>query len=106
MTAWGFTYKSAFVWRKLTSGGKPRLGTGYRVRTMHEPVLLGTIGNPLHKPFPSIFDGLAREHSRKPEEFFALVDSAVAQCARAELFARQKREGWDSWGNETERFAA
>ncbi len=104
MAAWGFTYKSAFIWRKVTANGKPRLGTGYRVRTMHEPVLVGTIGNPRHKPFPSVFDGIAREHSRKPEEFFALVDSVVPDCARAELFARQRRAGWNAWGNETRKF--
>jgi hypothetical protein len=31
MLAWGFAYKSAFIWRKLTINGKPRMGTGYRV---------------------------------------------------------------------------
>jgi N6-adenosine-specific RNA methylase IME4 len=61
MQAWDFTYKSAFIWRKLTINGKPRMGTGYRVRSMHEPVLLGTNGNPKHGAFPSIFDGVARE---------------------------------------------
>jgi N6-adenosine-specific RNA methylase IME4 len=105
MAAWGFSYKSAFIWRKVTANGKPRMGTGYRVRSMHEPVLVGTIGNPRHKPFPSVFDGVARQHSRKPESFFQLLDSQVPPCARAELFGRQQRAGWDVWGNETGKFA-
>lgn len=105
MRSWGFTYKSEIVWRKLTPNGKPRMGTGYRVRTLHEPILLGTVGNPRHKPFPSVFDGVAREHSRKPEEFYQLVDSCAADLgARADLFARQQRPGWNAWGNETDKF--
>lgn len=104
MAAWGFTYKSAFIWRKLYASGKPRLGTGYRVRSMHEPVLLGTIGNPRHKPFPSVFDGIAREHSRKPESFFDMVSDRVPAVDRAELFGRQQRPGWDVWGNESSKF--
>jgi N6-adenosine-specific RNA methylase IME4 len=52
MNAWGFTYKSEMAWRKTTVRGKVRMGTGYRVRTMHEPVLVGTIGNPKHGAFP------------------------------------------------------
>src|SRR6267143_2312474 len=43
--AWGFTPQSEMVWRKLTASGKPRMGTGYRVRTLHEPILLATIGH-------------------------------------------------------------
>ena len=40
-----------------------------------------------------------RKHSQKPEEFFELIDPIVPRPA-IELFARQKREGWDSWGDE------
>lgn len=40
--AWGFKPLSEIVWRKLTATGKPRIGTGYRVRTMHEPILVAS----------------------------------------------------------------
>jgi N6-adenosine-specific RNA methylase IME4 len=53
--AWGFKPISEIVWLKRYPSGKARIGTGYRVRTMHEPILVCTIGNPQHKPFPSIF---------------------------------------------------
>lgn len=102
---WGFVYKSEIIWRKLTVNGKSRMGTGYRVRTMHEPILLGTIGNPQHKPFLSVIDGQAREHSRKPEEFYAAVDESCPDLGfRADLFCRQQRIGWDAFGNETWKF--
>lgn len=105
MKAWNFTFKSEIVWRKTTKNGKNRMGTGYRVRTMHEPILVGTIGNPKHKAFPSVFDGLAREHSRKPDELFTLIDKcAPGLQPRAELFSRQHRPFWDSFGNEEGKF--
>lgn len=106
MKAWGFTFKSEMVWNKRTRTGKWRFGPGYRVRTMHEPILVGTIGNPQHSALPSAFDGLAREHSRKPEEFYQLVDKACPNLkGRADLFARTQRPGWNSWGLEIDKFA-
>jgi N6-adenosine-specific RNA methylase IME4 len=105
MKAWGFAYKSEMVWRKVFPSGKIRMGTGYRVRTMHEPILIGTIGNPRHKAFPSCFDGVAREHSRKPEEFYHIIDHcAPALLGRADLFTRTTRDGWNGWGNEAGKF--
>jgi N6-adenosine-specific RNA methylase IME4 len=71
--AWGFKPISEIVWLKRYPSGKARIGTGYPVRTMHEPILVCTVGNPRHHPFPSTFDGVARGHSRKPDEFYDLV---------------------------------
>ena len=106
MAAWGFTYKSMMVWRKLTPSGKVRMGTGYWARSMHEPILIGSIGKPgKFSAFPSLFDGIAREHSRKPEEFYALVAKHTVGLRRADLFSRTERIGWESWGNETGKFA-
>ena len=98
---WGFTFKSEMIWRKVTDNGKVRMRTGYRVRTMHEPILVATIGNPKHKAFPSIFDGVAREHSRKPEEFYSLINEHCPDLhLRADLFsALQGRDGWEEWGD-------
>jgi N6-adenosine-specific RNA methylase IME4 len=105
--SWGFTPQSEMVWRKLTAAGKPRMGTGYRVRTLHEPILVATIGNPTHKPLPSLFDGTARQHSRKPDEFYELLTKHTpAAVRRADLFSREKRPGFDGWGDEFGKFDA
>lgn len=104
MTAWGFAYKSEMVWRKTTRNGKVRMGPGYRVRTMHEPIYIGTMGNPHHTAFPSLFDGLAREHSRKPDEFYRLVIKHTSGLRRADLFSRETRAGFDGWGAEHGKF--
>jgi len=46
MQAWGITYKTQLMWRKVTRNGKVRMGCGFWARTMHEPLLLGTVGKP------------------------------------------------------------
>jgi N6-adenosine-specific RNA methylase IME4 len=102
---WGFTYKTELVWRKTWPSGKPRMGTGYRARSLHESVIVATIGSPQHAPFHSLFSGIAREHSRKPETFFQMIDKCCpGLMCRAELFARARRSGWASWGNEVTKF--
>lgn len=105
MKSWGFTYKSQMMWRKVTVNGKPRMGTGYWTRSMHEPVLIGCIGKPRKfSAFPSVFDGVAREHSRKPDEFYSLVRKHTTGIRCADLFSRESREGFDGWGHEKGKF--
>lgn len=100
--AWGATPITEIIWRKTTRNGKVRVGPGYRARTMHEPVLLCTWGKPVHKAFPSIFDGVARAHSMKPDEFYDLtVRMTPRALARADLFsAGIDRPGFDGWGED------
>ena len=104
MQAWGITYKTNLMWRKVTRNGKVRMGCGFWARTMHEPILLGTVGKPPKITLPSCFDGIAREHSRKPDEFYRMITERAADLRRADLFAREKREGWDAWGDEVGKF--
>jgi N6-adenosine-specific RNA methylase IME4 len=105
MRAWGFKYKSRITWRKTTVNGKVRVGPGYIVRSMTEDVLIGAVGAPvIGRALPSVFDGLAREHSRKPDEFFALVEDFAPAAFRLDLFSRQTRPGWANWGDEATKF--
>jgi len=105
MRAWGFTYSSRFVWRKLTKNGRPAMGPGYVVRSLHEDILIGKRGKPrAAKALPSIFEGERREHSRKPETFYALAERFAPNVRRLDLFSRQSRPGWDSWGDQSTKF--
>jgi N6-adenosine-specific RNA methylase IME4 len=105
MHAWGFTYCSRLGWRKVTKNGKPAMGPGFVVRTCHEDVLIGKRGRPLYdRALPSLFDGVARQHSRKPEEFYALIETFLPRAWRIDLFSRLDRPGWDSWGDEAGKF--
>jgi N6-adenosine-specific RNA methylase IME4 len=97
--AWGFDPKTETVWIKRTVNGKVRVGTGYIARSMHEPILICTKGKPGRLGFPSQFDGLAREHSRKPDEFYALLAKRTPGARRADLFsAGFERQGFEGWG--------
>lgn len=102
---WGFAYVTRLTWRKVTRNGKVRMGPGYVARTCDETVLVGRVGRPqITRALPSIFDGVAREHSRKPEEFFMLVEGFAPRARRADLFGREQRPGWSVWGNESTKF--
>jgi N6-adenosine-specific RNA methylase IME4 len=102
--AWGFRPISEMVWQKRTVNGTVRIGTGYRVRTMHEPILVCTLGHPRHRPLPSSFEGVAREHSRKPDEFYDLVARHTPGANRCDLFSRETRAGFIGWGDEHGKF--
>ena len=47
-----------------------------------------------------------REHSRKPEEFYRLVESLCPSPSRIDLFAREQRDGWTCAGAEAGKFSA
>ncbi len=104
LDAWGGKYLSQIVWRKVKNGKVP-IGTGYRVRCCHELALLGGLGGrQRHAAFPSIFDGLARAHSRKPDEFYTMVVDKTPGQDRYDLFSRETRDGFDGWGHEHGKF--
>jgi N6-adenosine-specific RNA methylase IME4 len=105
MQAWGFRYVSGGVWHKRTKHGKSAFGTGYRLRSACEPWLLGTIGNPkTSRSHRNVIEGLAREHSRKPDEAYTWCESYMPNARRADVFSREHRAGWESCGNEANKF--
>ncbi len=106
-TVWGFAVKTELVWCKLTRTGKRHFGLGRHLRAEHEVCLVATRGSPkpLNRHTRSVFTGPVREHSRKPDEFYQLVEQFCGG-PRVELFARQRRPGWDAIGNEVDRFGA
>jgi N6-adenosine-specific RNA methylase IME4 len=65
------------------------------VRTLHEPILVATMGKSGTQAAPIVIRWIAREHSRKPAEFYdLLVKRTPAAVRRADLFSRET--GWDS----------
>jgi N6-adenosine-specific RNA methylase IME4 len=113
--SWGYRYVSGGAWFKRTVTGKPSFGPGYRVRTSCEPFFLCIKGNPstvaarrMRNAIESIvdnaFDGLRREHSRKPEEAYQWCEQYLPGARRVELFSRTTRPGWDTWGYEAGKF--
>ena len=117
MRAWGFEPSSiGFVWikptRKAIANGGFCLdeilfakGMGHTTRQNAEYVVLGRRGKPrrLRKDVHQLIIQPRREHSRKPDEFYARVER-YCTGPFVELFARQRRPGWDCWGNEIDKF--
>jgi N6-adenosine-specific RNA methylase IME4 len=107
MKRWGFTYKStAFVWGKIDQAGKPRIGNGYATRKSAEICLLGTKGHPkrLNADVRELILEPRHEHSRKPDRINSDIER-LFPGPYLELFARQRRPNWDSWGDQTDHFA-
>lgn len=98
---WGFEPKCELVWRKRTSLDNRHFGMGRTLRNEHETCIIADRGKPerLSKSVRSIFDGPVREHSRKPEEFYRIVEQ-LSPGPFVELFARRRRVGWTCYGNE------
>jgi N6-adenosine-specific RNA methylase IME4 len=96
--AWGFKYKTSFVWNK------DRHNFGFYNSVQHEFLLVCTRGSctpEIDEKIPSV-QTIKRtgKHSEKPEEFRAIIDKLYPTGKRIELFSRKKIDGWENYGNE------
>jgi N6-adenosine-specific RNA methylase IME4 len=98
MEAWGFTYKTHGIWDKEI------IGMGYWFRGQHEIILVGTKGkySPPEPKFriSSILREKRSRHSSKPVSFHIWIEKAFPDAKKLELFARERRQNWDIWGDE------
>lgn len=107
LEAWGFQYKSNLVWHKVRKDGGPDgRGVGFYFRNTTELILFGVKGKNARTLAPgrsqvNIIRSMKREHSRKPDEMYELVE-ACSPGPRLELFARGSRPGWTTWGNQAD----
>ena len=76
-------------------------GLGYWTRANCEQCLLATKGNPkrVGKDVKRLLIDKRREHSRKPDQIYNRIENLV-KGPYLELFARNTKKGWDSWGNQ------
>jgi N6-adenosine-specific RNA methylase IME4 len=108
LNAWGFQYKSNIVWHKVRKdGGSDGRGVGFYFRNVTELLLFGVRGKNARTLQPgrtqvNLVASRKREHSRKPDEQYALIESC-SWGPYLELFARGTRKGWHSWGHEAMR---
>ena len=103
---WGFKYRTVgFTWIKTNSkNGKPFFGVGFYTKSNAEVCLLGIKGRlkPITNKISSVVIAPRQEHSKKPSEVRNKIVELFGDLPRIELFARQKTDGWDVWGNEVE----
>ena len=110
MKRWGFTYKTNLIWYKIRKDGGPdRRGVGFYFRNVTEVVLFGIRGSncrtlPPGRSQENIIISQKREHSRKPDEQYDLIE-ACSPGPFIELFARGTRPGWFAWGDQSDDYA-
>lgn len=104
--AWGYKYSTAaFVWVKRNKKAMSWfMGLGYWTRANAEICLLATKGKSkrISKSVRQVIDSPIEHHSKKPDETRERIVELMGDLPRIELFARQKTDGWDVWGNEVE----
>lgn len=105
LEAWGFQYKTNFIWDKI----KPNMGHYSSVR--HEILIIAGKGKCAPtcdgKTIQSIDSVQSIEktsrHSEKPHEFRNIIETLYPNYKKIELFARGKApKGWAFWGNEAD----
>jgi len=96
---WDLDYKATLVWNKEKIG----MGTWFRMQC--EFCLLGIKGKPYweNTNYRDIIIESRREHSRKPDAFFEMIGK-ITMGNRLEYFSREKREGWQVFGNDVNKF--
>lgn len=107
MASWGFEYKTNIVWHKIRKDGGPDgRGVGFYFRNTTELILFGVRGKnartlPPGRRQVNIIKVMKREHSRKPDELYDIIESC-SPGPYLELFARGSRKNWRSLGDQAQ----
>ncbi len=103
--AWGFEYKTVgFVWIKKNKNFSNFFGVGWYTRSNSEVCLIGVKGKApkISNSISQIIETRRERHSKKPSIIRDKIIAFSGDISRIELFAREKVDGWDCWGNEVE----
>lgn len=107
MKAWGFAYKLPLIWHKIRKDGKTSGQVyGHYFRNSTEICLFGTYKKnkrTLNNVQNNVISTQKREHSRKPDEMYELIEKC-SEGPFLELFGRNERPGWTTFGNQTTMF--
>lgn len=102
----GFRCTTGGAWFKTAKNGQAALGMGYMFRDSCEPFLVGVRGAPGlprgKRNWRNGFQSLRREHSRKPDYLHRALEAMYPGGTYLEVFARESRPGWFSYGNEVD----
>jgi N6-adenosine-specific RNA methylase IME4 len=101
----GYKLHTRFVWAK---GNGPCIST--TVRRTHEYLSwfyrgrLLPVAQQARFRFGTVIEAPQRQHSRKPEAAYRLVEALYPDARKLDAFTRELRPGWDGWGNERDHF--
>ena len=109
MEAWGFKYKTNIIWHKIRKDGESdNGGVGFYFRNSTEVLLFGIKGSnvrtkKLGRTQINFVKSRKREHSRKPNEFYDIIENC-SWGPYLELFARGPKKNWTVWGNQSKKY--
>lgn len=91
------------IWNKVTG-----IPAAFTIRYGHDCLLYLYHGKllPVAKEergkIHSVFTEQVTRHSKKPQIAYEIIERLYPNVQRLELFARERRQGWDVWGNEVD----
>lgn len=98
----GYELHARFVWDK-ENGVCP----AFTIRFSHEYLLWFYPKGKMLKPaketvgkYTTVLREPSTKHSKKPECAYIMLETMFPDTNKIEMFARNERNGWDSWGNE------
>jgi N6-adenosine-specific RNA methylase IME4 len=106
-SVYGYRRHARLIWDK-TNGVAP----AYTVRFAHEYLLwyyrpkLPPVAREARGKFTTVIRAPGRQHSRKPDEAYAMVEALYPDAARLDVFSREPRPGWEQFGDQCGHFAA
>lgn len=92
--------------KTILTWNKHRMGVGKWLRSKSEYCIMAVKGSPKIDLTnqTTVLDAPAREHSRKPDEFYRMVEGLCLSVRRLDFFSQEKREGWAQFGNDPQKF--
>jgi N6-adenosine-specific RNA methylase IME4/ParB-like chromosome segregation protein Spo0J len=99
LDTWGFRDVAIITWVK------DRMGLGTWLRSQSEFCIMAVKGKPMVNLTnqTTVVYGPLREHSRKPDEFYQMVNE-LCIGRKLDYFSREQRDGWFTFGNDTVKF--
>lgn len=101
----GYKLHARMIWNKVTG-----IPAAFTVRYGHEYLLymyrgkLTPVAEEQRGKIHTVFTEKVRQHSRKPEISYEIIESLYPGLRKLEMYAREQRDGWDCWGNECGKF--
>lgn len=97
----GYKLHARMIWNKVTG-----IPAAFTIRYGHEYLLYMYKGKllPVDKAergkIHTVFTEQVKKHSQKPKIAYEIIEKLYPNTNKLEVFARQKTDGWDCWGNE------
>lgn len=99
----GWKLHARMIWNKVTG-----IPAAFTIRYGHEYLLYMRKGNLLpvaleeRGKIHTVFTEQVTKHSKKPKIAREIIERLYPNTDKLEMYAREKTEGWDVWGNEVE----